>query len=81
MDKLDQKVSMESCDLTSMAEKEYLSFALQKIHVSESNVDENVNNLDVNPNADCKESYKRYYPVDKSKYKELRRWKNTGKGY
>lgn len=80
MDKLECKLSSESTNIASMSAKDDLSCALQKMHVTEM-VDENVNSLDVNLNNDSMELKKKRRPsMDRSRYKELRKWKKVGKG-
>ena len=82
MEKLDSKLLTETCSVESadtMTNTDDISCTLQKLHVSDA-VDENVNNLDVNLNADFKESIKNMQQVDRNRYKDIRKWKKIGKG-
>ncbi|XP_008210018.1 protein angel isoform X1 [Nasonia vitripennis] len=78
MDKLDCKLSSETSDIAAMNDKEDISCALQRMHVSET-MSENINSLDINLNSDGVDSIERRSSIDRSKYKEMRTWKKIGK--
>lgn len=78
MDNLDCKVSSDVLDDIDVKNDE-IKCAMQNMHLSES-VDENVNNLDVNLNDDCKDTLGRKHLIERSKYKEIRKWKKISSG-